>query len=344
MRAQILLLVVILLSSCQTSNGLSEHSKGRKIASLLNEQNIVLASETLSFEISTEQLELIPIDNSIINQVMISKSDDVSCINFKFFEETNLHIIYHIDPEKKFYCKAYDRKNIEAKFFINEKKMIENSFSKEIRSYLIDKVQNENYQSIIFELQQAGLSELFFQRVPYHNFNQLNLESGDFASISFLPFKPIKVYCEIEECIWANGEKVETKLNLNNLIFKYQFLPPFLLFCGPKYPAANIWMRSDSLKKFEKKIDNSGLNCDFNSISIIRNNFNFLISTYVIKKKDFSKILSSDVAVLSNLLNKRKIELFNEEILLIKQHLNAKTKLDGVKSSKRFKYIQKKKI
>lgn len=314
-------LTLILFFSCQSSRKQITSSQ-REIASIVETENEVLISEVIETIINKKSKELVPLSFSVIDQIKIKKADSLECSNYKSRYEDQEYIYYKLSDPSSLVCKSDKDQKVIIEYQVLKSRFERSYFWPEVRDYLINKVKNNKYDSLISELDSIGISILFESRLHYNQVKNLTLDIGDYFSAEYKSFESILISCKGDECTHTNGRKVIGASNNNKSFLRYQFLPPFLLFCGPRYPAAEIWFRADEDFYFDRIIDSRGISCDLNKELSSNKKFDFYFKAFILRKETIESYLPLSIEKLSENLQDKKIQRFFEDIKLIKVKVN----------------------
>lgn len=314
-------LLLFIVVSCQNSRKYTSIQAQRKIASILFKESKIIASKVITIELSQTPRSIVPLDFTVIDQVKIKKDIDVKCINYDSFLEDEGFITYKFSPSRSFLCSSNKVKSIAIEYQVLESKLTESYMWDEVRQYLVEKVQSSQFDSIITELQQLGVASLFQKRFHYDEIKNIPLENDDYIAIEYKSFEKFPTECRGNDCAWTNGRKILDQKVTDKSLYKYHFLPPFLLFCGPRYPAAQVWFRADEDYFFDKVIDSTGFSCDLNHLMNSSEKYYFYFSTYVIKKEKFAKQFPQELEELIIKINDKKVIDLEDDLKVIKQKL-----------------------
>jgi hypothetical protein len=282
--------LLLLLMACQISRKLPFFKSERKIASIFTKSLGEYENASILVRIGSRPVELIPLSNTIISKIKLPRSAKVSCkgnyVDWYLDEE---FVVYELGEGPSLKCQSREESEVRVEYLAPKMRLkdISESHAKDIAA-IIAQVEKNNYENIEEKLKDAGLLSIFHKRIHYKQVQALRLKRGDYISLKYRQRLKQPVLCEDNNCLWVNGTGIDLdQLSMQNQRqVKYRFLPPYLLFCGGRYAAGDIWFRADYDWQISKVIDANGFNCEVNEILSDNGHADFEFDAIIIRKQE----------------------------------------------------------
>lgn len=224
-------------------------------------------------------------------------------------------IIMYLTANSDVRCRADKPKEVQVDYTYFDYSLSEvNNLQLEKINRVLKDIDQNKLANSMDNIEKLGLSDLFDKKMKISELRQIPFKDGDYVKVSIWPqMKKVKCpedNCELQVDVFGllDYEKMGIIRGMNQL--KYQQVPPFLVFCGSKFTAGNIYFRADEKMEFEHIINENGFSCDINSF-LLKSDLEYEIRLKWISKEKIQSLL----------LGKRE-EFIKEKNLALKNKLN----------------------